>query len=268
MREGLEPPACNAVTLHVLHAGLGLALGARPVRLARARLHQTRQKARYAGRNVTVCASRLRPHDEAPGVVPEYLSRRAAEVSERGGHPVEPLALALVQERLHKGPPRVAQHRCEEVDRHLRRRSRPCARRSRSASAGPAPSRSALASAAATCSCRSPRRPAHGPDARLDASLREHLGDDNRVALGDAVAQRDSFGTSCDVEAPAAPDGTAPPPPNRRADRRSVLRAAPNSRALPLRAPALRCHTEVPHLMTASASTTGASTVWGAAKAS
>src|SRR5512139_1401275 len=53
------------------------------------------------------------------GLTSEDLGRDAAEVLERRRDPVEPLALALVQERLHEHPPRVAQYRDEEVDRDL-----------------------------------------------------------------------------------------------------------------------------------------------------
>jgi hypothetical protein len=41
--------------------------------------------------------------------------------------------------------------------------------------------------------------PLDGPDARLDATLREHLRDDDGVALGLALEQRDGLDPRCAI---------------------------------------------------------------------
>ena len=88
LRERREPPAREGVALHVLHAGLGLALGASSVRPAGPRLDAPVAAERDVGR---MEGHRLRgavaAEHEAARVVAEHLGGHAAEVPERRRDP-------------------------------------------------------------------------------------------------------------------------------------------------------------------------------------
>ena len=219
---------------------------------------------------MTVCASRSRPRRGSGRCRPSTSAGTPPKCRNAAGDPVEPLALALVQERLHEDPPRVAQHRDEEVHRDLlRRRSRPCARRSRSASAGPAPSRSApsRASAATLLAPALRHRPLHRPDARLDASLREHRRPRRPRCPRPrrrTARQRLRRGLRRRGAAPSAAPGPLPPAPPRRY-RRTVLRARPSSRAMRFAPQPFAASSRISR--TASASTIGTSAIGGATAA-
>jgi hypothetical protein len=84
LRERVEAPASDGVALHVLHAGLGLALGASPVRLAGPGLDPPVAAERdVRGMEGHRLGGAVAADHEAARVVAQHLSRHAPEVLER-----------------------------------------------------------------------------------------------------------------------------------------------------------------------------------------
>ena len=115
----LESVPRDGVALHVADAALVLALG--PGAVGRA---GPRPEPPVAGEGLEPIVEghfprrRIVQRHQRPGVVEQHLLGNATEVAKRRLDPVEPGRLPLVPERLHIGPPRVAERRHEQVDPH------------------------------------------------------------------------------------------------------------------------------------------------------
>ena len=236
-RRRTRSPA-SALRFTYFDARFGLALGARAVRRARARLHVpvAAERADRPGGRRTVPVVAIAAEHQRARVVAEQRARHAAEVREGRRDPLAPVVLALVEKGFDEEPPRVAQHRDEQRTRApTRRRSARASRRSRSAAARPAPSRSAPSPAPRPACARRMSATARSTVRTLTATPRSRQQPlhDDRVALGRArrtapaprrappsVSRRAVGRTWTPGHAPAA-----------RRYRRTVLRATPDARA-------------------------------------